>query len=64
MFIYKLYELFNEACCACKEKGPHKQPVTEAKVNEVQAHFFAVQVNELTVEHTAISSVQNSANLF
>jgi len=46
MFIYKLYKLFNEACCACKEKGPHKQPVTEAKVNEVQAHFFAVQVNE------------------
>jgi len=46
MFIYKLHKLFSEACCACKEKGPHKQPVTEAKENEVQAHLFAVQVIE------------------
>jgi len=46
MFIFKLYKLFSEACCACKEKRPGKQPVTEAKVNEVQAHLFAVQVNQ------------------
>jgi hypothetical protein len=36
----QVVQLFPEARYACKAKSPLKQPVTEAKVNEVQGSFL------------------------